>query len=46
MDPTGVYNCLKKNSAQRVDNTTQIYKIVKMSFDEQDWKILKINVEK
>lgn len=36
-DPTGVYDCFEKTFAQEVDNTTQIYKIVKMSFDEQDW---------
>lgn len=36
-DPTGVYDCFEKTFAQEVDNTTQIYKIVKMSFDEEDW---------
>ena len=36
-DPIGVYDCFERTFAQEVDNTTQIYKIVKMSLDEQDW---------
>ncbi|MDQ2720739.1 MAG: ferritin [Bacteroidota bacterium] len=36
-NPTGIYDCFKKTFAHEVDNTTAIYKIVKMSFDEQDW---------
>jgi ferritin len=36
-DPSDVYNCFQRTFTQEVDNTTQIYKIVKMSFDEQDW---------
>jgi ferritin len=36
-DPVSVNNCFEKVFQQEVDNTTSIYKLVKMSFDEQDW---------
>ena len=36
-DPDGVVDCFEKAYKQELDNTTQIYKIVKMSFDESDW---------
>ena len=36
-DPKGVYDCFQKTFLHEVDNTTAIYKIVKMSFEEEDW---------
>ena len=36
-DPQNVNDCFEKVFKQEVENTTAIYKIVKMSFDEQDW---------
>jgi ferritin len=36
-DPTNVFNCFEKFFGQEVQNTNSIYKLVKMSFDEQDW---------
>lgn len=36
-DPVNVHDCFHKVFEQEVDNTKSIYKIVKMSFDEQDW---------
>ncbi len=36
-DPKSVNNCFEKVFEQEVDNTAAIYKIVKMSLDEQDW---------
>jgi ferritin len=36
-DPTSVQNCFEKVFEQEVDNTKGIYKLVKMSFDEEDW---------
>ena len=36
-NPSGVNNCFEKVFAQEVDNTKAIYKIVKMSLDEEDW---------
>jgi ferritin len=36
-DPTGVQNCFECIFEQEVDNTKEIYKLVKMSFDEEDW---------
>ncbi|MGH2649302.1 MAG: ferritin [Ginsengibacter sp.] len=36
-DPTGVQDCFEKIFGHEVDNTKGIYKIVKMSFDEEDW---------
>jgi ferritin len=36
-DPTSITDCFKKVFKQETDNTKTIYKLVKMSFDEQDW---------
>ena len=36
-DPTSVNNCFEKVFEHEVDNTKAIYKIVKMSFNEEDW---------
>ena len=36
-EPTSIYDAFEKAFAQEVDNTSQIYKIVKMSFQEEDW---------
>jgi ferritin len=36
-DPKGVYDCFERAFVQELDNTREIYKIVKMSFDESDW---------
>jgi ferritin len=36
-DPDSVYDCFKKVFKQEVNNTESVYKLVKMSFDEQDW---------
>ena len=36
-DPASVNNCFEKFFKQEVENTAAIYKLVKMSFDEQDW---------
>jgi ferritin len=36
-DPVSVNNCFEKVFQQEVDNTKAIYKIVKMSFEEEDW---------
>jgi len=36
-EPKSVNDCFQKVFEQEVDNTTAIYKIVKMSHDEQDW---------
>ncbi len=36
-DPTNVNDCFEKIFAQEVGNTKAIYKLVKMSFDEEDW---------
>lgn len=35
--PTNIQNCFEQVFEQEVDNTKSIYKIVKMSFDEEDW---------
>ena len=35
--PVSVNNCFEKIFAHEVDNTMAIYKIVKLSFDEEDW---------
>jgi ferritin len=35
--PTSVQDCFNKVFEQEVGNTKGIYKIVKMSFDEEDW---------
>ena len=36
-DPAGVQQCFEKVFEQEIDNTKSIYKLVKMSFDEEDW---------
>jgi len=36
-DPTSVNDCFEKVFKSEVDNTANIYKIVKMTFDEGDW---------
>ncbi len=36
-DPTSVKHCFEKVFEHEVDNTTAIYKIVKMSLIEEDW---------
>ena len=36
-DPTNIQNCFEQIFEQEVDNTEGIYKLVKMSFDEEDW---------
>ena len=36
-DPTSVQNCFEKVFEHEIDNTKSIYKIVKMSLDEEDW---------
>ncbi|MEO5996433.1 MAG: ferritin [Chitinophagaceae bacterium] len=36
-DPTSVQNCFEKVFEHEVDNTKGIYKLVKMSFTEEDW---------
>jgi ferritin len=36
-NPRNVQDCFEKTFIHEVDNTKGIYKIVKMSFDEEDW---------
>lgn len=36
-DPVSVYNCFEKVFEQEVSNTEAVYKIVKMSLQEEDW---------
>ncbi|MEO5777448.1 MAG: ferritin [Flavobacterium sp.] len=36
-NPTSVNNCFEKVFEHEVDNTKAVYKIVKMSFNEEDW---------
>ena len=36
-NPKSINDCFEKVFAQEVDNTTAIYKIVKQSFNEEDW---------
>lgn len=36
-NPSSIQNCFDKVFEQEIDNTKSIYKLVKMSFDEQDW---------
>ena len=36
-EPANVQDCFEKVFAQEIDNTKWIYKIVKQSFDEEDW---------
>ena len=35
--PVSINNCFEKAFTHEVDNTKAVYKIVKMSFDEEDW---------
>lgn len=35
--PSSINNCFERVFEQEVDNTTAIYKLVKMSFTEEDW---------
>lgn len=35
--PTSVQNCFEKIFEQEIENTKGIYKLVKMSLDEEDW---------
>src|ERR1700722_3848587 len=35
--PTSINNCFEKVFEHEVDNTNAVYKLVKMSLDEQDW---------
>ena len=35
--PANINNCFEKAFTHEVDNTRAVYKIVKMSFDEEDW---------
>ena len=35
--PVSINNCFEKVFAHEVDNTKSVYRIVKMSFDEEDW---------
>lgn len=36
-DPNSVQNCFEKVFEQEVENTKAIYRLVKMSFQEEDW---------
>jgi ferritin len=36
-DPSSVNNCFEKVFEQEVDNTKAIYKVVKLSLEEEDW---------
>ena len=36
-DPAGIQDCLEKTFVHEVDNTKSIYKVVKMSLEEEDW---------
>ena len=36
-DPTSIQNCFEQIFEHEIDNTKGIYKLVKMSFDEEDW---------
>src|SRR5665647_2346583 len=36
-NPANIQNCFEQVFEQEVDNTAGIYKLVKMSFDEEDW---------
>jgi ferritin len=36
-DPTSIQQCFEKVFEHEVDNTTAIYRLVKMSFEENDW---------
>jgi ferritin len=36
-NPLSINNCFEKVLSHEIDNTKGIYKVVKMSFDEEDW---------
>ena len=36
-NPTNIFHCFEKVFAHEVDNTKSIYKIVKLSLEEEDW---------
>jgi ferritin len=36
-DPISIQNCFEQIFEHEVDNTKKIYKLVKMSFEEEDW---------
>ena len=36
-DPSNIQNCFEKVFVHEIDNTKAVYKLVKMSFDEEDW---------
>ena len=36
-DPSGIQNCFERVFEHEVDNTKGIYKLVKMSFEQEDW---------
>ncbi len=36
-DPSSINNCFEKVFEHEVDNTSAVYKIVKMAFNEEDW---------
>jgi len=36
-DPANMHACFEKVFAHEVDNTTAVYKLVKMSLEEEDW---------
>jgi ferritin len=36
-NPSSIQDCFEKTFSHEVENTRGIYKIVKMSFDEEDW---------
>ncbi len=36
-NPTSVHDCFEKVFSHEVDNTEAVYKVVKMSFEEEDW---------
>ena len=36
-NPVSINNCFEKIFEHEVDNTKAVYKLVKMSFDEEDW---------
>ena len=35
--PSGIQNCFEKVFEHEVENTKAVYKLVRMSFDEEDW---------
>lgn len=37
VNPATIHNCFEKVFEHEVDNTKSVYKLVKMSFEEEDW---------